>query len=1171
VDTRDDTKPSGNGAGAHKRDARLAERFKEFRPTSLAVDHRTSVMVLLAIIAILGVLSYRATPKESFPEMAIPMLAINTMYPGVSPADVESQVTRVLEEEISTISDLTQLTSTSVEGYSSITAEFDPSMDLQEALQLVREKVDLAKPELPDDAEEPTIVEFNFSEVPIMQVNLSGEYGLVRLKELAEQLQDRFETIPAVLRADLRGGLEQEVKVDVDLARLQFYGLELEDVIEAIRDENVNIPAGSIDVGETKYLVRVDGELDDPQLIEDFVVSVAGGRPIYVRDVASVDFGFAERESFSRMNGSPVVTLDVVKRSGENVIETAEAVKVEIEAMRPLFPPTTDVRITSDQSKQIVMMVSSLENNIVSGLILIVGVLMFFLGAATSMFVAVSIPASMFLSFIVLRLMDVSMNMIVLFSLILALGMLVDNAIVVVENIYRFLEEGWDRTLAAKKATGEVAVPIIASTATTLAAFTPLLFWPGEVGEFMGYLPITLIITLTSSLVVALTIVPTLCAMFLRLDGSPRPPLRPAARWTLVGVAALSVLLIAGSSPLAAALLTITAVVLWGLHVWVLRAATARFMSEFLPWLVRTYERLVRWALDHRFATLSVTGATFVAVYALFVATHSDDIEYFPESMPPAQLLVGVETPVGTRAAVTDSVLQRVEQELTAIGGRQDWESVVAVAGGGGGGGNPMGGGPSGPEAGRVAVSMIDFQLRERDAFETLAEMQATIGKDVAGATVTVEQLQEGPVQGSPVSIEIVGEDPEILEDLSNEVLAILERSPVYAKLIGLESDLDAARPELAIAVDRERAALYDLSTFSIGNAIRASINGVEAATYRTGNDEYDIIVRLAEPYRQELEGLRELTVMAEGTQIPLVSVADWSVRDGAGTIRRKGQERMATITSDVATGYMNNQVLAEVQATLAGFLTELPPGYTMQYAGQSQEQDEATAFLSGAFLVALMLIALILISQFNSVVKPVIILTSVVMSTMGVLVGLMIFQMPFGIINTGVGIISLAGIVVNNAIILIDYIDVLRGRDGMNRREALVQAGKTRLRPVLLTALTTALGLAPLAIGLNFDFFGLYSALNPDLYWGGEQAAWWGPMCVAIIAGILLATFLTLVITPVMYSIVDDAETFIRKHYMHVEEEPAVGADEPRYEAPTAFPTRAPAPPRGEPVPVGG
>jgi multidrug efflux pump len=1112
------------------------DRFKEFAPTSFAVGHKTSVLVLLVFIAIMGVFSYRATPKESFPELPIPMIAVNTMYPGVSPADIESQITRVLEEDLSTISDIDVLSSTSVEGYSSIVAEFGTSIDLDEALQKVREKVDLAKPDLPADAEEPSIIEFNFSEVPIMQVNLSGEYGLVRLKELGEDLQDRLEQIPNVLRADLRGGLEREVKVDVDLVRLQFYGLALSDVVDAIREENVNVPGGAIDVGSAKYLLRVDGEFDDPSVIEDLVVSVSGGGPVYVRDIASVDFGFAERESFARLGGNAVVTLDVVKRAGANIIETSAQVNEAIASMEALFPPTTRIEITSDQTEQIEDMVSSLENNILSGLILIVAVLLFFLGLGNSIFVAISIPLSMFLSFIVLKGLGLSMNMVVLFSLILALGMLVDNAIVVVENIYRFLEEGWDRVNAAKKATGEVALPVIAATATTLAAFAPLLFWPGEVGSFMGYMPKTLMITLTSSLFVALVIVPTLCAMFMKLDGTPREPMTPAMRWTLIGAAGLVLLAIAGANVLTAVLIVATAGILWALHRFVLDRLGRAFQDRTLPYAIdRLYEPSLRWALDHRLVLLGGTVAVFFVTAVAFTRFNAG-VEFFPESMPPAQIIVDVEAPVGTRAQITDEVVLRIEDALEGFEGSQDWESIVAVTGsGGGGGGNFMAGGPGGPEAGRVTVSLVDFQDREVDAFDVLAALQSSLGTDIAGATVTVDKPAEGPAQGSPVSVEIVGEEPETLQRLSDRVLQVLEASAVYPKLVGLESDLDAARAEVSIHVDRERAALYDLSTMEVGNAVRGAINGVEAAKYRTGNDEYDIIVRLSERYRHDIESLRDLTVMAEGgIQVPLVQLADWTVEDGFGSIKRKDQERMATITSDVAAGFNSNAVLAEVQQVLTDFQeNELPPGYTLRYTGQSQDQAEAQAFLGGAFLTALMLIAFILISQFNSVVKPFIILTSVIMSTVGVLLGLMIFQMPFGIINTGVGIISLAGIVVNNAIILIDYIDILRARDGMNRREALVQGGKTRFRPVVLTAITTALGLVPLAIGLNFDFFGLYGSLSPELYWGGEQAAWWGPMAVAIIAGVLFATFLTLVLVPVMYSLVDDFAAFFKRYYV--------------------------------------
>jgi len=1094
-----------------------------------------------------GILAYGRIPKESFPEMEIPMIAVNTIYPGVSPSDMETLVTRPLEEELNTISDLKELTSTSVEGYSSIVAEFETTVNLETALQNVREKVDLARPELPEDAEEPSIMEFNFQDVPIMQVNLAGEYGLVRLKEIGEDLQDRVEQIPSVLRADLRGGLEREVKVDVDLAKLQFYDLSLQDVVDAVRTENVNIPGGSIDVGSLKYLVRVDGEFEDPSIIGDLVVSTVEGRPVYVRDVARVEFGFAERESFARLDGNPVVTLDIIKRTGENIIETSDAVKAVIAEMQPEFPPSTVVKITSDMSEDIGMMVSSLENNIISGLLLIVAVLFFFLGVRTSFFVALSIPTSMFLSFLLLALLGVSMNMVVLFSLILALGMLVDNAIVVVENTYRFVEEGWDRVTASKKAPAEVAMPVIASTATTVAAFAPLMFWPGIVGEFMGYLPLTLIVTLSSSLFVALVIVPVLTSMYLKLDWEPRKPLTAAARRTILAGVVLGFLIVAAMNWLTALLLGLTAAGAYFAHVQVMDKLAHRFQREGMNRVLRVYERQLRWALDHRILMLSGSVVVLILTFAVYGRLNSG-VEFFPESIPPKQVMVDIEAPVGTRADFTNRVAERLEQEVKAFDGFQDAESVVATVGGGGG--NFMEGGPAGPEAGRVTIQFVDFQDRSYDVFETLAALQVGVGEGIAGAEVTVDRVNEGPPTGAPVNIEIIGEEPRVLKQLADQLVMTLENSPVRPKLVGLESDLDDARPELAVTVDREKAALYGLSTSEVGWAVRSAINGTEAAKYRTGKDEYDIIVRLAPEWREDLNTLRDLKVMSEGTQVPLVSVAEWRVGEGLGSIRRKDLDRVATVTSDVAAGFNSNAVLAEVKATLGDFETSLPPGYSMRYTGENQEQAEASAFLSTAFMLALALIALILISQFNSVVKPAIILTSVVMSTVGVFFGLMIFRMPFVIIMTGVGVISLAGIVVNNAIVLIDYIDILRDRDGMNRREALVQGGKTRFRPVILTASTTALGLVPLAIGLNFDFLGLFRELNPDFYWGGDQAAWWGPMAVAVIVGILFATFLTLVLVPVLYSLVDDMTNFFRRYFVAPEDAETQGTETEAEEA---------------------
>jgi multidrug efflux pump subunit AcrB len=1119
----------GRGTGQPADEEELRS-FKEFRLTSYAIDHKTSVFVLFFIITLGGLISYARIPKESFPEMEIPMIAVNTIYPGVAPADMETLVTRPIEDELNTIADIEELTSTSIEGYSSVVAEFSTTVDLEDALQKVREKVDLARPELPEDAEEPTIVEFNFDEVPIMQVNLSGEYGLVRLKELGEELQDRLEQIPSILRVDLRGGLEREVKVDVDLAKLKYYDLAMFDVIEAIQTEHVNIPGGSIDVGDFKYLVRVDGEFEDPTLIEDLVLTTVQGRPVYVRDIATVEFGFAERETFARLDGSSVVTLDVVKRTGENIIETSEAVKVAIDEMEALFPPTTVVKITSDMSEDIFMMVSSLENNIISGLLLIVGVLFFFLGVRTSFFVALSIPTSMFLSFLLLGILGVSMNMIVLFSLILALGMLVDNAIVVVENTYRFVERGWDKATASKKATGEVAMPVIAATLTTLGAFAPLMFWPGMVGEFMGYLPLTLIITLSSSLFVALVIVPTLTSLYLRLDSEPRKPMTRTARRTLIGGVVFFLLVVAALNWLTALLFLLVAAVAYFAHVWFMDRVGRLFQEDLIPRVLKFYERQLRWALDHRMFMMGSSMAVLIGTFVIYGAFNSG-VEFFPEDIPPKQIWVDVEAPVGTRAEFTDQIALRLEEEVKAYEGMEDSESVVATVGAGGGG-NFMEGGASGPEGARVTIQFVDFQDRQRDVFETLADFQRGVGRDIAGAEITVDKMAEGPPTGSPVNLEIIGEDPAVLKDLADRAIEILEDAPVFPKLVGLESDLDEARPELSVLVDREKAALYGLSTSAVGMAVRGAINGTEAGKYRTGNDEYDIVVRLAPEFRGELNALEDLTVMHEGTQVPLVSVADWEVGEGLGSIRRKDLDRVATVSADVAAGFNSNAVLGEVQGTLTDFAETLPPGYTARYTGENQEQAEAQEFLSTAFLLALAIIGFILISQFNSVVKPVIILSSVLMSTVGVLAGLMIFRMPFVVIMTGVGVISLAGIVVNNAIGLIDYIDILRDRDGMDRREALVQGGKTRFRPVILTALTTALGLVPLAGGLNLDFFGLFRELNADFYWGGDQASWWGPMAIAVIVGIIFATFLTLVLVPVMYSLVDDVTAFFRRAF---------------------------------------
>jgi multidrug efflux pump len=1103
-------------------------RYKTFWLTDFAVDHPISVLTLIALIVLGGLYSYLTVPKEASPDITVPFVAVSTFYSGVAPEDIETLITRPLEEELNKISDIKTLTSQSVESVSSITAEFEAGMDMTEALQLVREKVDIAKPELPDAAEEPAILEFNFSEFPIMQVNVSGEYNLVRLKELAEDIQEEIEQIPSVLSVQLSGGLEREVKVDVDLGKLKYYGITFTDVIEAISFENVTVPGGTIDVGDVKYLVRVPGEYQETRPLEDIVVDVVGNQPIYVRDVATVDFGFKERESFARLNGNSVVTLSVSKRTGENIIETSEAVRAVLAEMEADYPPTTHVSITSDSAKYVRSMVSNLENNIISGLILVVSVLLFVLGVRNASFVGIAIPLSMFLSFSVMQILGFTMNMVVLFSLILALGMLVDNAIVVVENIYRFREEGFDRKTASKLATAEVAMPVIAATATTLAAFAPMAFWPGITGEFMSYLPKTLMITLTASLLVGLVVNPTLCSLFMRMEGEPRPHLTREFKIVAWVAAGLVALVLAGGRPLTTVLLAATVVGLILLNRFVLDPAGHWVRERALPAILHFYEGRLRWALRHRVLIMGQTAVMFVGVIALFAA-FNPGIEFFPENIAPDDIWVQVETPVGTRAEVTDAIVQRIETELGAIDGRVDYESVVATTG------SKIAdfGSQTGSQYATVAVSFVDFELRERDTNETLEVMRSAIGGEVAGATITVDKPNMGPPTGRPINIEIIGEDFETLKDLGDQMVTLLSNGAVAPKLEGLESDLDDARPELRVEVDREKAALFGVTTLDIGSTVRSAINGTEASEFRDGEEEYDIVVRLAEQYRSDLSALGDLTVESdEGDPVPLTAIASWRVEEGFSGINRKDMDRVVTVSSNVRAGYNANAVLAEVQSSLVDFRTRMPTGYRLSYTGQQQEQQESQEFLVSAFLWALFLIAFILISQFDSILKPGLILSTVMLSTIGVLIGLLIFRMPFGVIMSGVGVISLAGIVVNNAIVLIDYIHVLRDRDGLGEHESLVMGGVTRFRPVMLTAITTVMGLIPLAIGLNIDFNRFYRTLNPNIFWGGAQAAWWGPMAIAVIAGLTFATFLTLVLLPVMHSLLDDMVGFLRRHF---------------------------------------
>jgi len=1124
--------------------ADITER-KEFGLTTFSIKNRISVLILVLLIITFGILSYVNIPKEAQPDVTIPTILVITVYPGVSPSDMESLVTRPLEDELSNISSIDQMTSTSMEGYSNITLEFTSDTNMDEALQQVRESVDLAVPDLPEDVEDPTVQEINLSDFPIMQVNISGEYGLERLKDIAEDLQDQLESIPEVLEVNLSGGLEREVKVNIDLPTLKYYDLSFGDVIAAIQAENVTIPGGTIEVGNKNFLIRVPGEYENPQPIEDIVVTAPNDQPIYIRDVADVEFSAMERETYAELDGDPVISLSVVKRTDANLIQTSDRVQEEVEASLPGMPPTTDIKITSDQSDYIRNIVSSLENNIISGLILVIGVLLFFLGVRNASFVGIAIPLSMFMSFILLGIFDVTMNMVVLFSLILALGMLVDNSIVVVENIYRYMEEGFNSFEAARKGTGEVATPIISGTTTTLAAFFPLVFWPGITGEFMSYLPITLIVTLGSSLFVALVINPVLCALFMSMDTGEektKPGLTRRGKIVLSIIGALLLLIALLSSFLTWTMLIILGIILWISHKFILDPVGDWWQEKGLPHTLDIYENHLRWSLNNIGKVFGIAVGVLFFSFIIF-GIFNAGVVFFPEDIPPESAYIQVEAPVGTNVEFTKTVVDALQTKVLDMEYYEDVESMLATSGsaisaGFGGGGNSS-------NLGTVALSFVDYIERESNSIDAIEYMREEMPRGIAGAEIVVQQPESGPPTGAPINLEISGPDMDQLQRISERILRILETNPVYGKLEGLESDLPEARSEVRIIVDRQLAALYGLSTQSIGGTIRQAINGVQASQYRTGQDEYDITVRLAEEYRSNLNTLADLHIVAEGgRQIPLSAVANWEITEGVGGIRHIDRDRVVTVSADVRASYQTNAVLAEVQGVLATYLDNLPSNYTATWTGQQEEQQEAQQFLAQAFLIALFLIGFILISQFNSVSKPIIVLTSVIMSISGVLYGLVLFRMPFGIIMTGVGVISLAGVVVNNAIVMIDYIDILRTRDKMSVFEALVEGGRVRFRPVILTAITTTLGLIPLGIGFNLDFLTLigqpaefFSNIGNYLYMGGEQAAWWSPMAIAVITGLLFATLLTLILVPVMYYAIEKGRIKTSKFFFDTEQ----------------------------------
>lgn len=1028
--------------------------------TDISLKAVTSVFVLLFIIIVAGLKTYSGLPVENFPDIKQPVVIVAAPYVGVSPADMETLVTQPLEEKISEITKIKKLTSSTSEGYSNVTVEFEPDIDIDDAVRKVREKVDQAKQDLPNDLEDPIIQEVNFENIPIMYISITGNQTLVKLKELAEDLEDKFKQVSGVLDVNITGGLEREVKINVSPSRLQAYNIGIEDVTIAIQNENVTIPGGSLESGNLKYTVRVPGEFTSIQEIESVVVKQKSGSPIYLKDVAEVYFGFKERDSYARLNASSSVTLSIQKRSGENLIRIADSIKEIMDKESKHFPEGTVYTILGDQSKDIRIMVNDLENNIIAGMLLVIGVLYFFFGLRNGLLVGIAIPLSMLISFIAMGMLGYTLNMIVLFSLILALGMLVDNAIVIIENIYRHhTEEGKPLFQAASEGTKEVGIAVVVSTITTLAAFAPMIFWPGMVGEFMSYLPITLIITLAASLFVGLIINPVLSAKFIKKQKEGR---------VLLG-------------------------------------------DLFIQKLSVNYDKNLKWALKHRKTTLGITVVAYILMFVVY-GMFNAGVEFFPD-LEPKQVFVNVEAPVGTHLDASNEIVKEIESRINDT---PDMENFIADVGVSSGGGFDFGIGGGSSHKSTVTIDLFDKFKRTQNSFLTLDGVKEKVA-GIPGARIDVSKPPEGPPTGAAVEIQVKGNDFHILDDLSVKIQKKIEN---VAGLAELKDNYNKGRPELRIRVDREKAALFGLNTFQIANSIRTAVNGFEASEYRLGQDQHEITVRFDKNYRENYSDILELTVFHEGVHYPLANFAKIELSSGLSQVNHVDEDRVVIITAD-AIGRSSSEIMIEVKEILKDF--EMPEGYTLNYAGQDKEQKEAEEFLTNAFLVALGLIFFALVSQFNSVTIPFIIMISVLLSFIGVFFGLLVTAKPFGIIMTGIGVISLAGVVVNNAIVLIDYIQKLR-EQGMEKVEAIIQGGKTRLRPVILTAITTILGLIPLTAGINIDFIGLFKGdVSKFIEFGADSSQWWGNMGVAVIFGLMFATFLTLIVVPVLYYYLSD------------------------------------------------
>ncbi|MBL7730937.1 MAG: efflux RND transporter permease subunit [Chitinophagaceae bacterium] len=1140
----------------------VSKIFKQFKPTSWAVDNRTATYIIAIIISIYGLMKFNSMPKEQFPDIVVPTISITTVYVGNAPQDIENLVTRPIEKELKGISGakVNKIQSVSQADYSLIVVEFDTGVKTEIAKQKVKDAIDKARTDLPTDlTQEPNVQEFAFSEMPIMFVNISGDYDGMKLKLYADKMQDRFEELTEVNRAEIVGAPEREIQVNVDPYKMTAARVSFNDVEAAIARENNDITGGLIDAGNTKRTLRVKGQFASALDLQNIVVrGSAQGATVYLRDIAELKDTIRERDSYARLDGKNVVTLNIVKRAGENLINCADKVKDIVADMQKTEELPKDLRVefTGDTSKQTKTSFNELINTIIIGFVLVLLILMFFMGVTNAFFVALSVPLSVFVAFLFLPVADtiigtsVTLNFIVLFALLFGLGIIVDDAIVVIENTHRIYNNGKVPIVrSAKEAAGEVFIPVLAGTATTLAPFFPLLFWKGLIGKFMIYLPTMLILTLAASLIVAFIFNPVFAVSFMKPEGKEyEKPKKTVfkSKWFITALAGGVLFHLGGFHGFANFLLLMA--ILMVFNAYVLNDWIHSFQNKALPKLMNRYEKLLRWVLKGRrpvWAFVSLFGLFIVAFGLLAVSMSSGRTKqtFFP-SGDPNFVYVYIKLPVGTDVKYTDSITRVLEKRVEKVLEKEKpgapgsiVESVitnVAVSAN-----NPRDNNRSvQSHLGRIQVSFVEFEKRHGKRTMPYKEEIREVVQGLPGVSVEVTQEDNGPPTDPPVNIEVQGDNFENIARVADELFNFLDTNRVDG-IENLQPDVDLKNPEITIVVDREKAMMEGISTGQVGMELRTAVFGKEVSKIKDGEDEYKIQLRYSDYIRNNVTDLMNtrITFMDMNTMqvksIPIGSVARMDFTTAAGGIKRKNVKRTIQLQGNVLDPTLVAGINAKLQVKIDEFksISKIPADVTLKLSGQSEQEKETNSFLLTAFMIAVGLIFLILVLQFNSMSKPFIVITEIFFSVIGVLLGYALTGMTIATIMLLVGIVGLAGIVIKNGILIIEFTDELRGR-GYRTREAAVQAGKIRIIPVLLTAVATILGLLPLAIGFNIDFAGLFTHLRPNIFFGGDSVVFWGPLSWTIIFGLVFSFFLTLVMVPSMYLMAERLRRPMEKFY---------------------------------------